>query len=203
MEAEPPRGQRLSLFGIFGFGFLTCCFSLVRIGWLNIGRDGDDDSYYNVEAAGWSIGELACAMTVTCLPSLRPLIFKMRRPDKKRPHKPAGQKGLWMSISPPTVRSVGAWPEHSAVPVPAHLAVRRGGGLQHDLVNHEAWVGDVETGYYPIVLLERKATSSDAESVRSLQSPGPFLIQYPEGQAVTTSPGSRDVARVYYVQAGA
>ncbi len=89
-----PRGQRLSLFGIFGFGFLTCCFSLVRIGWLNIGRDGDDDSYYNVEAAGWSIGELACAMTVTCLPSLRPLIFKMRRPDKKRAAQARRPEGL-------------------------------------------------------------------------------------------------------------
>jgi hypothetical protein len=71
-----PKNQKLSLLAIFSFGFFTVSLSIVRMGWLNIDRGVDDDSYYNIEAASWSIGELVCGVIVTCLPTLRPLLFR-------------------------------------------------------------------------------------------------------------------------------
>jgi hypothetical protein len=48
----------------------------VRVGFLS---QSTDDTYDNVSASGWSVGELCCGIIASCLPTLRPLIFKVRR----------------------------------------------------------------------------------------------------------------------------
>lgn len=69
-----PRSQRLSLIGIFGLGFFTCTISVIRITFLNL---NGDDTYANVAAACWSIGELCCAIVCSSLPTLRPVFFHL------------------------------------------------------------------------------------------------------------------------------
>ena len=69
-----PRSQRISLVGIFCLGFFTCCISIVRVAFI---ANGSDDTYDNVSASGWSIGELGCGIIASCLPTLRPLVFKI------------------------------------------------------------------------------------------------------------------------------
>ncbi len=69
-----PRSQRLSLIGIFCLGFFTCTISVIRITFLNL---KGDDTYANVAAACWSIGELCCAIVCSCLPTLRPVFFRL------------------------------------------------------------------------------------------------------------------------------
>ncbi|KAJ8127381.1 hypothetical protein O1611_g6256 [Lasiodiplodia mahajangana] len=66
-----PRVQRLSLVGIFSFGFFTCAISVIRIKFLG---QGGDFSYENVEASIWSITELCSGITCVCLPTLRPFV---------------------------------------------------------------------------------------------------------------------------------
>ncbi|KAI1131367.1 hypothetical protein F5Y10DRAFT_287143 [Nemania abortiva] len=66
-----PRVQRLSLVGIFSFGFFTCAISVIRIKFLG---QGGDFSYENVEASIWSITELCSGVTCVCLPTLRPFV---------------------------------------------------------------------------------------------------------------------------------
>lgn len=55
----------------------TCTISIVRIGYLNI---GDDYTYANLAPAGWSLGELCAGVTCACLPTLRPLLFRVVTP---------------------------------------------------------------------------------------------------------------------------
>ncbi|CAK7226263.1 hypothetical protein SBRCBS47491_006172 [Sporothrix bragantina] len=69
-----PRSQRLSLIGIFCLGFFTCTISVIRITFLNL---NGDDTYANVAAACWSIGELCCAIVCSSLPTLRPIFFRL------------------------------------------------------------------------------------------------------------------------------
>ncbi|CAK7199989.1 hypothetical protein SEUCBS139899_002677 [Sporothrix eucalyptigena] len=69
-----PRSQRLSLIGIFCLGFFTCTISVIRITFLNL---NGDDTYANVAAACWSIGELCCAIVCSSLPTLRPVFFHL------------------------------------------------------------------------------------------------------------------------------
>lgn len=71
-----PKVQRLSLIGVFCLGFLTCVASFVRISFLNIGAD---ITWENVGPQCWSIGELACGIVGSCLPTLRPFLGKVAK----------------------------------------------------------------------------------------------------------------------------
>ncbi|KAH7349622.1 hypothetical protein B0T11DRAFT_289572 [Plectosphaerella cucumerina] len=79
------RGQKIILLGIFCLGFLTVSISVVRLKFLRL---TEDFTWVNVEAAGWSIGELCCGITCACLATLRPLgtivlsAFTARMPKK-------------------------------------------------------------------------------------------------------------------------
>lgn len=66
-----PLGQRWWLIAIFCLGFFTCAISAIRIPFLNLKQD---DTYYNVDAASWSISELCCGLICLCLPTLRRLL---------------------------------------------------------------------------------------------------------------------------------
>jgi hypothetical protein len=52
----------------------TCAISVIRIQFLNL---GDDPTYDNVSAAGWSIGELCSAIVCASLPTLRPIFSRV------------------------------------------------------------------------------------------------------------------------------
>jgi hypothetical protein len=52
----------------------TCAISVVRIEFLNL---GDDPTYNNIAPAGWSFGELCAGLVTACLPTLRPLLFRV------------------------------------------------------------------------------------------------------------------------------
>ncbi|KAI7778955.1 hypothetical protein LA080_001472 [Diaporthe eres] len=53
---------------------LTCVISVVRIEFLNL---GSDPTYNNIAPAGWSFGELCSGVVTACLPTLRPLLFRV------------------------------------------------------------------------------------------------------------------------------
>ena len=65
--------QKFMLLGIFSLGFFTVAISVIRIKFLNI---GGDVTWQHVESSGWSIGELASALTCSSLPTLRPFVAK-------------------------------------------------------------------------------------------------------------------------------
>ena len=67
------KRQKWMLLGIFSLGFFTVAISVIRIKFLTI---GDDVTWQHVESSGWSIGELASALTCSSLPTLRPFIAK-------------------------------------------------------------------------------------------------------------------------------
>lgn len=46
----------------------------MRIEFLNVGRDY---TYANVGPAGWSLGEICAGIVCACLPTLRPLLFRV------------------------------------------------------------------------------------------------------------------------------
>ena len=55
----------------------TVAISLIRIKFLDIGDSvGGDVTWQHVESSGWSLGELASALTCSSLPTLRPFISK-------------------------------------------------------------------------------------------------------------------------------
>ncbi|PKS07321.1 hypothetical protein jhhlp_005923 [Lomentospora prolificans] len=71
------KSQKIMLFGIFSLGFFTVAISVIRIKFLNIGNsEGGDVTWQHVESSGWSLGELASALTCASLPTLRPFISK-------------------------------------------------------------------------------------------------------------------------------
>ena len=51
----------------------TCTISLVRLAFLNLNAD---PFYDNVAAALWSLAELCCGIIASCLPSLRPILWR-------------------------------------------------------------------------------------------------------------------------------
>lgn len=53
----------------------------MRIEFLNI---GDDFTYANIAPAGWSLGELCAGVTCACLPTLRPLLFRVVTPGRSK-----------------------------------------------------------------------------------------------------------------------
>jgi hypothetical protein len=67
------KRQKFMLLGIFSLGFFTVAISVIRIKFLDI---GGDVTWQHVESSGWSIGELASALTCSSLPTLRPFISK-------------------------------------------------------------------------------------------------------------------------------
>jgi hypothetical protein len=67
------RPQKILLLGVFSLGFFTVAISVVRIKFLAI---KEDVTWDHVESSGWSVGELASALTCACLPTLRPLLAK-------------------------------------------------------------------------------------------------------------------------------
>lgn len=100
-KLDMPCSQRLSLLAVFCLGFLwvqhhllvihkhyfvlcpvpctdhensTCVISVVRIEFLNL---GSDPTYNNIAPAGWSFGELCAGVVTACLPTLRPLLFRV------------------------------------------------------------------------------------------------------------------------------
>lgn len=54
--------------------YSTCVISVVRIEFLNL---GNDPTYNNIAPAGWSFGELCAGVVTACLPTLRPLLFRV------------------------------------------------------------------------------------------------------------------------------
>lgn len=122
-KLKMPRTERLSLIGVFCLGFLsvptfaptsnfasepstetfgsTCTISVVRIDFLNV---GSDFTYNNIAPAGWSLGELCAGLTCACLPTLRPLLFRVVTPTLKRATTsrdvaPLGSKQLTKKLS--------------------------------------------------------------------------------------------------------
>ncbi|KAH8901281.1 hypothetical protein GQ53DRAFT_629799, partial [Thozetella sp. PMI_491] len=69
------RHQRISLVAIFGLGFVTCCISIARIGFLHLVEE--DETFHNTETSGWTIGEMCLAMIVSCIPTLRPILLRL------------------------------------------------------------------------------------------------------------------------------
>jgi hypothetical protein len=67
------KTQKIMLFGIFSLGFFTVAISVIRIKYLDI---HEDVTWDHVESSGWSIGELASAITCSSLPTLRPFIAR-------------------------------------------------------------------------------------------------------------------------------
>jgi hypothetical protein len=59
---------------IADFDDSTCAISVVRIEFLNL---GGDPTYNNIAPAGWSFGELCAGVVTACLPTLRPLLFRV------------------------------------------------------------------------------------------------------------------------------
>lgn len=48
---------------------------MIRLAWL---KQGTDFTFTNVPTACWSVGELCCGITCACLPTLRPLMMKVK-----------------------------------------------------------------------------------------------------------------------------
>ncbi|KAG6368121.1 hypothetical protein INS49_002322 [Diaporthe citri] len=69
------RQQKYILLGIFCLGFFTCAISLIRLGYL---KQGPDFTWDNVPTSGWSISELCSGIICACLPTLRPLMSKIK-----------------------------------------------------------------------------------------------------------------------------
>jgi len=100
--AHPPYLTR-SLF------FSTCAISALRITFLD---HGDDMSYKNIGPAGWSLGELCCAIIVSCLPTLRPVlgrmlpsVFSTRLRTTQLSRGPLGFHDITTDCKPPHMRS--------------------------------------------------------------------------------------------------
>lgn len=53
----------------------TCAISLIRLVYLN---QGPDFTFDNVPTSCWSVGELCCGITCACLPTLKPLLTKIK-----------------------------------------------------------------------------------------------------------------------------
>lgn len=53
----------------------------MRIDFLDL---GEDFTFQNIAPAGWSLGELCAGITCACLPTLRPLLFRVVSPKLSR-----------------------------------------------------------------------------------------------------------------------
>ncbi|KAI1326235.1 hypothetical protein F5Y16DRAFT_236131 [Xylariaceae sp. FL0255] len=68
-----PTAQKIPLLGIFSLGFFTCAISVIRIKYL---QEGKDYTYENIDASSWSITELCSGIICSSLSTLRPLVAK-------------------------------------------------------------------------------------------------------------------------------
>ncbi|KAG8163339.1 hypothetical protein KVR01_006636 [Diaporthe batatas] len=69
------RQQKYILIGIFCLGLFTCAISLIRLSYL---KQGPDFTWDNVPTSGWSVSELCSGIICACLPTLRPLMSKIK-----------------------------------------------------------------------------------------------------------------------------
>ncbi|POS72992.1 hypothetical protein DHEL01_v208616 [Diaporthe helianthi] len=69
------RQQKYILLSIFCLGFFTCAISLIRLGYL---KQGPDFTWDNIPSSGWSVSELSSGIICACLPTLRPLVAKVK-----------------------------------------------------------------------------------------------------------------------------
>lgn len=53
----------------------TCAISLIRLAYLN---QGPDFTFNNVSSACWSVSEMCCGISCACLPTLKPLMSKLK-----------------------------------------------------------------------------------------------------------------------------
>lgn len=53
----------------------TCAISLIRLAYL---KQGPDFTFDNVPTSCWSAGEISCGIICACLPTLRPLVAKVK-----------------------------------------------------------------------------------------------------------------------------
>lgn len=53
----------------------TCAISLIRLTYL---KESDDFTYTNVQSSAWSTSELCCGISCACLPTLKPLVSKIK-----------------------------------------------------------------------------------------------------------------------------
>ncbi|OHE96704.1 hypothetical protein CORC01_08021 [Colletotrichum orchidophilum] len=74
IQLKLPKSQKIYLFGIFSLGFLLVAISVLRLRYLTV---EPDFSWWNVDPAMWSIGELSAAMVCLCLPPLKALAARM------------------------------------------------------------------------------------------------------------------------------
>ncbi|KAJ9419661.1 hypothetical protein FOXG_19626 [Fusarium oxysporum f. sp. lycopersici 4287] len=70
-----PPSQKFLLSGIFGLGFFTIGVSILRLQYLT---PQPDQTWWNVTAASWSLAELVSAITCACLPTLKPLLVRIK-----------------------------------------------------------------------------------------------------------------------------
>lgn len=68
--------------------------SIVRIQYLPAFSRATDDTFTNVDATGWSLGELCVGIFCACLPTLGPLVFRLRRKLMKPPKSPHFSSGF-------------------------------------------------------------------------------------------------------------
>ncbi|KAL8329780.1 hypothetical protein RB597_005184 [Gaeumannomyces tritici] len=73
-----PLKQRLMVLGIFGLGFFVCIISVYRISTLYRSVVSPDPSWDNIDAAIWSCVELGLSIMASNLPTLRPLLSRLR-----------------------------------------------------------------------------------------------------------------------------
>lgn len=71
--------------------------SIVRIQYLPAFSRATDDTFTNVEATGWSLGELCVGIFCACLPTLGPLVLRLRRKIIKKPKDPHFSSGFTAS----------------------------------------------------------------------------------------------------------
>ncbi|KAL8420481.1 hypothetical protein RB594_003318 [Gaeumannomyces avenae] len=73
-----PLKQKLMVLGIFGLGFFVCIISVYRISTLYRSVVSPDPSWDNIDAAIWSCVELGLSILASNLPTLRPLLSRLR-----------------------------------------------------------------------------------------------------------------------------
>ncbi|KAK3934500.1 hypothetical protein QBC46DRAFT_399590 [Diplogelasinospora grovesii] len=93
--------HKFVLMGVFCLGFLTCAISAYRITTLRASLMGEDATWTSATTVFWSLGEVTCATICLCIPTLRPLMPKLkcleirmrRRGDVERG--PSGASNSW------------------------------------------------------------------------------------------------------------
>ncbi|KAL8369902.1 hypothetical protein RB595_000317 [Gaeumannomyces hyphopodioides] len=77
-QLQLPVKQRLMVLGIFGLGFFVCIISVYRISTLYRSVISTDPTWDNIDAAIWSAVELGVSILASNLPTLRPLLSRLR-----------------------------------------------------------------------------------------------------------------------------